>query len=136
MPTRIALLLLLVTLVTLWNAFRLATSIAWRDTLETYAPFPGPFYIGSMGALWTLIGLFLLWSFWRRLRWTRGAILIASIVYAIWVWIDRLFIQAKVQANSPFDLLVTILLLTLTAIVVLDPPNRIYFEREVYERES
>ena len=136
LPGRITLLLMLVGLLTIWQAVRLATSIAWRDTLETYAPFPGPFYVGGTGALWTLIGLFILWSFWRGMSWTRKAFLIASGSYAAWIWLDRLFIQTGSRANYPFDLLVTIILLSFTAIVVLDPHSRIYFEREAYERES
>jgi hypothetical protein len=135
LPTRIILLLILVALLTIWQALRFATSIVWRDTLETYAPYPGPLYIGGMGALWTLIGLLILWSFWRGRGWTRKALLIAAGSYAAWIWLDRLFIQAGSRANYPFDLLVTIILLSFTAIVVLDPHSRIYFEREAYERE-
>ncbi|MCL4531385.1 MAG: hypothetical protein M1282_18530, partial [Chloroflexi bacterium] len=66
----------------------------------------------------------------------RAAILIASSLYAVWVWADRLFVQTRMQANWPFDLAATIILLAYTAIVVLNPRNRIYFEREAYERES
>ena len=129
-------LLWLVLCFTAWNVARATTSVIWHDTLEAYAPKPGPIYIGVTGAIWTLTGLFLLWSFWRGVRGTRRALLIASGLYAAWAWIDRIFIQTQMRANWPFALLITIILLAFVAAVVLDPHNDIYFEREAYERES
>ncbi len=64
------------------------------------------------------------------------AILIAAGAYAAWVWLDRILIQAQLRANFPFDILITLVLLLYTIAVVLDPHNRIFFEREIYERES
>jgi hypothetical protein len=106
---------------------RLVTSMAWQNTLETFAPYPGPLYIGISGAIWTLSGLFLLWGFIRGARWNRVGFLIGGLVYSAWVWADRLFVQTQLRANWPFDLLVTILLLAYTGVIVLDPHNQIYF---------
>lgn len=136
LPVSLNILILLILLSTVWQAVRFATAIAWRDTLGTYAPNPGPVYIAASGALWTGVGLFVLWSFWRGFRWTRAAILIASAGYGAWSWADRLLVQSQNEANWPFDLAVLILLLVFTAVVVLHPHHRIYFEREAYERES
>ena len=136
LPIRIILLLGLVFCMTGWQAIRFVTSITWSVTLETYEPYPGPIYIGITGTFWTLTGLFLLWSVWRGKRWTRMAFLLASSLYAAWVWADRFFVQNQMRANWPFDLVLTIVLLVFTIIVVLDPHNKIYFERETYERES
>ncbi len=136
LPFSLTLLFLLILLLTVGQGIRFITSIAWRDTLELYAPNPGPLYIGATGVVWTLVGLFLMWSIWVGVRWNRIAILIASGLYAAWVWADRLFIQTQMRANWPFDLAVTIILLAFTVAVVLDPRNKIYFEREAYERES
>ena len=135
-PFRLVPLLILMSTLTIWQAVRLLTSIAWRDTLGRYTPDPGPTYIGATGALWTVVGLFLLWSFWRGKRWTRRAILIAAGLYAIWIWTDRILMQAQLRANFPFDLLITFIFLFYTVVIVLDPHNQIYFEREIYERES
>jgi hypothetical protein len=136
LPIRILLLLGLVFGTTCWQVIRFITSIAWRVTLETYEPYPGPIYIGITGTFWALTGLFLLWSTWRGRRWTRMSFVLASSLYAAWVWADRLFVQNQIRANWPFDLVLTIVLLVFTIIVVLDPRNKIYFERETYERES
>ncbi len=136
LPLRITLLLWLVLIITAWNIVRLVSGIAWRETLEIYAPHPGVLYVALTGAIWTLVGLFTLWSFWRGERWTRSLIVTAAALYSAWIWVDRLFFQAKTQANWPFTLLLTVLLLVYTAAVVLDPRNRIYFRKETYERES
>ncbi len=117
----------LVLIITAWNMVRLVTSVAWQKTLETFAPYPGPLYIGITGAIWTLLGLFLLWGFIRGARWTRVGFLTGGVVYSAWVWADRLFIQTQLRANWPFDLLVMILLLGYTGVIVLDPHNQIYF---------
>jgi hypothetical protein len=135
-PFSVTLLIWLVLFFTGWHAVRFATSIAWNDTLDTYAPQPGAVYVGGTGAIWTLAGIFLLWSIRRGAGWTRKALLITSGLYAAWVWVDRLFVQAQMQASWPFALLATILLLAYTAAVVLNPHNQVYFERETYERES
>ena len=119
-----------------WQAVRFATSLAWHVTLETYEPYPGPIYIGISGAFWTLTGLFLLWSMGRGKRWTRKAFLIAAGLFTAWVWADRLLLQPQLRANWPFDLVITILCVLFVTFLVLDPRNRIYFERENYERES
>ncbi len=136
LPVRIWLFLILLVCITGWEAVRFATSIAWHVTLETYEPYPGPIYIGISGAFWTLTGLFLLWSLWRGKRWTRMAFLIATGAYTAWVWADRLLLQPQLRANWPFDLVITIVFLLLITYLVLDPRNKIYFERETYERES
>ncbi len=127
LPLRITLLLWLVLIITAWNIVRLATSIAWRDTLGTYAPWPGIFYIGLTGAIWALTGLVLFWGFIRGEVWSRIAILVASFIYAAWFWADRLFIQPQVRANWQFDFLLTIILLGFITVVVLDHYNYIYF---------
>jgi hypothetical protein len=126
----------LVLFFTTWQVARFATGILWRDTLEKYAPHPGPIYIGISGAVWGLAGIFLLWSIARGERWTRYALLIASGLYAAWIWVDRLFVQAQMRSNWPFALSMTIILLAFTIAVVLNPRYRIYFEREAYERGS
>jgi uncharacterized membrane protein len=126
-PFRITLLLGLVLITTGWNALRLATSVVWHDTLETYIPFPGTTYIVATGAIWTGVGVFVIYSYIRGARWARATFLIAAFAYAIWVWVDRLIVQMDYRANWPFSLALTILLLGYTMVIILDPRNEIYF---------
>ena len=65
----------------------------------------------------------------------RAALLTAGGLYAAWSWADRLFVQTEVRANWPFDLLVTVILLVFVSVVVLNPKNLNYFQRESYERK-
>ena len=128
-PVRITLLVWLVLIFTAWNGVRLATGLMWRDTLATYVAYPGPLYISLTGAIWTVAGLFWLWSFWRAAIWTRVVLIGAAGLYAAWFWVDRLLVQAQMRANWPFDLLITIILLAYIAFVVFDPYNENYFEK-------
>jgi len=132
---QVTLVLWLVLILTAWNTVRLATGIFWHDTLKMYTPHPGPAYIAVTGALWALIGLFLLWSWWNRKPYMRTALLVASGLYTAWNWADRLFVQTEVRANWPFDLLITIILLIYINAVVFNPKNLNYFQRESYERK-
>jgi hypothetical protein len=125
----------LVLSLTTWNAARLFTALAWRGALTEFEARPGPIYLASTGAAWMFAGLFLLWSLWRREAWTRAALLGAGGLYAVWVWLDRIFARAWVPPNWPFGLAVTIVLLGFTAWTVLDPDNRTFFQREAYERQ-
>ena len=135
LPLRITLLLWLVLIITVLNGVRLITAIAWRGVLASYMPVPGALYVGVTGALWTVTGFFVLWSFWRGAFRTRRVILIAAGCYTAWAWGDRLLVQAEPRANWLFSLLATILLLVYTAAVVLDDRNETYFRKETYERK-
>ena len=135
LPLRITLLLILVLITTVWSAVRLLTAIAWSGTLQTYESGPLVLYAAATGAFWTLAGGFILWSFWRGKRYTRLALLAAAGGYALWAWIDRLVIQPGAHANWRFALLTTAVLLIYTAAVALDPHNRIFFDRESYDRK-
>lgn len=135
-PFHLVLLACLVAIFILWNITRLATSIAWRDTLATYAPHPGPVYIGITGAIWVLSGFFLLWCMLRGKKWTHLALIVSTCVYTLWFWFDRLFIQTELRANWLFALIANILILAFIGAVILDRRSRIFLEREAYERES
>jgi hypothetical protein len=136
LPIHITLFISLVFYFIGWQAIRLFTGIAWSNTLKTYESHFMPLYISATGAFWTLMGLFLLWCLWRGQRGTRLMFVVASSLYAIWVWADRLFFQTQMRANWPFDLILTIVLFIFTIIIVLHPRDKIYLERETYERES
>ncbi len=135
LPLRITLLMALVLIVTVLSAVRLLTAIAWQKTLETYYPAGLVLYTALSGAFWTVVGLGVLWAFRRRARYLRVILLGAAAAYAAWGWADRVFIQSSLRSNWPFDLLVTIVLLSFAAWVTLDRRNQSYFRRETYERK-
>ena len=126
-PFRITSMLVLVLLFTTWNIIRLATAIAWHDTLNAYTSPPVPVYIAVSGGFWSLLGIFIGSSLIRRAAWTRPALLFGSFAYGAWVWVDRLYIRAQIGSNWPFSLAATIVLLGYVTAVVLDPRNQTYF---------
>lgn len=135
LPLRITLLLWLVLIITALNAVRLITAIFWGRTLQPYISLPGVYYVAISGGVWTLAGLLVLGSFWRRARYTHLVFLAGAVCYTSWLWADRLLLQSAPSANWPFMLAGTIVLLGYTAAVVLDPRNRAYFRKESYERK-
>ena len=121
---------------TVLSAVRFFTAVGWHSTLQSYAGPVLDVYVAISGAIWTLVGGFVLWSVWRGTRYSRLVVLAAAAAYALWYWIDRLLIQPGAHANWRFDLLVTAALLVYTAAIVLDPHNRIFFTRERYGQQS
>ena len=134
LPLRITLLLVLVLITTVLSAVRLITALEWNRTLDSYMPGPLVAYVAITGAIWTSVGCFVLWSFFRRARWAGLLILAAAGTYALWTWVDRLLIQSGSHANWRFELIVMIVLLVYVGAVVLDPRNRAYFRRESHDR--
>jgi len=132
---RVTLLLWMVLSLTAWNAFGLFTAVAWGGVLSEFSTRWETVYIAAERALWTTIGLFLLWSLWQGKRWARRLFILAAAAYTAWAWIDRLFIGGWLPPNWPFKLAVTLVLLGFTAWVVLDPNNITFFQREAYERQ-
>lgn len=129
-------LLGLVLITTALNIVRLLTAIAWRTALEAYLSPEAVFYIGVTGALWAVVGVFVLWSYWWRRPHARLIILLAAGLYAGWAWADRLVVQETARTNWLFALVATIVLLAFTAAVVLDPHHENYFRKETNERKS
>jgi hypothetical protein len=123
-----------VLITTILNAVRFFTAIAWVSALQTYLPAPEVAYVAITGAVWTLAGVFVLWWFVRGGRHAGLFMLLAAGAYALWVWADRLLVQAGTNADWRFDLVVTLVLLIYASAVVLDPHNRAHFRRENHDR--
>jgi membrane associated rhomboid family serine protease len=130
------LLLGLVLIITILSAVRLYTALAWRSVLGSYLPTELVLYVALSGAIWTVVGSFVLWSLWRRARYTRPVLLVAAALYAAWGWADRLLVQPGEHTNWPFALIGTIILLAFVAVVALDPRNQLYFRKERHDRKS
>jgi hypothetical protein len=135
LPLRITLVLLAVLIATAWNIVRAATSIAWGALLAKYAGQPGPLYIGLTGTLFAMVGLAILWAFWRRSGWAPAALIGGSWTYVAWGWLDRLIFQGQSRANWPFAAVATALVLLWVTVVALDRRNRFYFGNEAHGRK-
>ena len=122
-------LLLVVLSLTVWQALRIQTALAWYDLLQEFAPRPGPIYTAVTGAFWFAVGAWLLWRIWRRQSRTANLLLVAAVGYTIWYWADRLILQAP-RANWPFTLVLNIVLLAY--VLALAIPR--ITSREIIER--
>ncbi len=134
-PFRTTLCGLLVLITVASRLVRLETGIAWAGVLKSYAPLPGPVYIGVTGGIWVAAGCAILWGLWRRTRWGRWSLLIGAWLYAIWAWADRILLQAGGSPNWKFDLIWTVLVLGFITAVCLDIGVRKSLGEEAHERE-
>ena len=136
LPLRITLALLLVLLTAAWNLIRLWSSFALAAALQKYAPRPGPIYIGITGAAAAALSLFIFWSLLNRAVWAPRGLLGGAVIYAVWIWTDRLIFGQQPTSGWPFSLLITGVLLAFIAVVSLDPRNRFYFGKEAHEQQE
>jgi hypothetical protein len=130
-PFHVTPLLWTVLSLTGWNFFRVWTAIAWSGILAEFTPQPGPLYIGISGAIWSVVGLVLVWAILWAKKWTPRLLVGSAAAYTLWYWIDRLVLQTQ-RDNWPFTLAVNLLILIL--VVITTQSN--YFQREAYERKS
>ncbi len=137
LPLTITLLLGVVLITTVLSAVRFFTAVAWRTTLQNYESSMLVAYTAITGAIWTIVGCFVLWNFFRRTRAARWVLLGAVLAYMAWGWADRMLVQSDLfRTNWRFGLIASVLVLAYTAAVVLDPHNRSHFGKENHERQQ
>ena len=128
-PSVVTLLALGVLILTSLNGVRFVSAITTWDLLADLMLRPGPLYIAATGLTWTVGGLIVFLGLWLGLKWARFATLCFSGLYAAYYWLDRLIFQAAVpRANLSFVLIATFVLLIFTAVTVITPGSRKYFE--------
>ncbi len=110
MSFRETLTLWLVLITTLWNALRLWTALAWRDTLTEFAGADAVSISIAGGALWTLAGAFAALALLLRWKWERQTLAALALAYSAWYWAERLLWQAP-RANWLFAAIVNGVLL-------------------------
>jgi hypothetical protein len=109
-PIRVTLSLWLVLFLTVWNALRIWTAIAWRNALTEFSARPAPVVSAIIGAVWLATGIILLWSISRKRAWAGKMLIGASAAYSAWYWIERLAWQAP-RPNWPFAVILNLALL-------------------------
>jgi hypothetical protein len=124
LPIRVKSLLVLLLFFTLWNALRFGEALYfWKSLLEYEAH---PLYIAITGAVWFLIGSFLILRLWSGKAWAWLATVISVAGYVAWYWIDRLFVQ-KPHTNTPFALFSTIILILFSSFILFSRRTRNFF---------
>ena len=126
---RVTLSTWLVLFLTAWNALRLFTAVAWRNVLLEFSANPPPWVTASVGVVWLVTGLLLLWSILWEKRWAGKMLLGAAAAYSVWYWIERLVWQAP-RPNWLFAVILNFVLL-LFILFAMRPMTR-----EAYERKN
>jgi hypothetical protein len=127
-PFRVTLLASLVLFLTVWNAIRVWTALEWRDVLNEFSSQPASTITAVSGALWTIIGTFVLWSIWRKKAWTVKLLLGAAAGYTVWYWSERLIWQ-RPHPNWPFAVIVNLALIIFILFCIKS------LSQEAYERK-
>jgi hypothetical protein len=127
-PFRVTLLASLVLFLTVWNAIRVWTALEWRDVLNEFSSQPASTITAVSGALWTIIGTFVLWSIWRKKAWTVKLLLGAGAGYTVWYWSERLIWQSP-HPNWPFAVIVNLALIIFILFCIKS------LSQEAYERK-
>jgi hypothetical protein len=60
-----------------------------------------PLYQALTGLLWASSGFVLFWGLWRRKPWAPKAASWGAIVYALYYWLDRLFLTGWLKSGQP-----------------------------------
>jgi hypothetical protein len=100
------------------NLLRLVLSLReWQflSALEDISPL----YQALTGLLWASTGFVVFWGLWRRKRWSPKAASGWTLLYALYYWLDRLFLTGWLKSGQPPANLAFSLGLTLMILVVV-----------------
>jgi hypothetical protein len=125
-PRSVTILLFFVLSITVWDGIRAWTALAnW----EIISRFHGnPFYIFATGSIWFILGIVLLLLIFKGSRHTLLFGLVFSILYALWYWFDRLFIQVVPTPDLTFSITVTLITLAIFNGILFWPSSQAFFK--------
>jgi len=125
-PRSVTLLLLFVLSMTIWNGIRIWAAISNWDLLARFRA--NPFYIFSTGSIWFILGLGLMVLIFKGHRLALPSGLTISILYLIWYWVDRTFVQVAPAPNIPFSIVVSIITLLFFNVILFWPSSQAFFK--------
>lgn len=145
MPTKparsfgVTLIALLVLTIASLNLLRLIFSLRQRAFLGSL-PGVSPLYQAFTGLIWASAVLVLFWGLWRKKRWAPKAVSWGALLYAVYYWLDRLFLtdwlrSRQAPANLVFASGLTLILLGFIFWTLSRPKVKLIFG-EPHERSS
>lgn len=133
-PLPVTILAALVLLLTAQSAVRFGAALWNWPTLAMYAPQPGPLYIALTGLFWMAAGSLTLYGLLFPMRRAHTTALAFCLTYPLYIWLDRLFIQADpLRPNLPFALLATAVWLVFSTLTLIGAKP--YFLRGTHEQK-
>ena len=130
-PIPVTIVTLFVLSITAWNGFRAWVAIADRDILLRYDG--KPVYTAASGLIWFMAGCVLVDGLLNRKVYAWRATVLVSMIYMIWYWIDRLFIQVSPSNNLMFSAVTSVIIFIAFAIFLFWPSSRAFFTRRDHE---
>ncbi len=125
-PRSVTIIMFFVLCMTAWSAVRAWTSLANWEILTQFKA--NPFYIFATGIIWFILGIVLILLIFKGYRHTLAFSLIASLVYAVWYWFDRLFMQVTPAPNIAFSITGTIITLVIFNTILFWPSSQAFFK--------
>jgi uncharacterized membrane protein len=127
-PFPVTILIMIVLFFILLQGLRIyAILLNWK-ILINYNSHPGPLYLIMTSFAWLLIGLWSVISVLRRYSKTSLFIYLATGMYIIWFWVDRILLQHRVNPLL-FPIIGTCLMLILIIYLLTHHDSKIYFQR-------
>jgi len=130
-PLAVTFMSIFVLCITAWNGIRVWAAISAWNTLARFNGAPA--YLLGSGLVWFITGLVLSFSLLTGKRFAWGAMLILSVIYMIWYWVDRLALQASPAANSAFSAAVSLIVFAVITAILFWPSSRTFFTRRSHE---
>lgn len=96
-------------------AFRFVEIIQTWDYLQTLFISVSLPYLALTALIWAVIGLGLFFGLWKGQKWASDNLKIFSILFAIYYWVDQLWLGADPNrsVDDRFQIVVTVLVLNL-----------------------
>lgn len=130
-PGVITLLSILIFLISLFYIVKFSQAIIQWEILASLPLTVSPLYLIGDGLVWSLTAGFLSWSLWSGKTWARSWGIIISLAYAVFFWIDTIFLAepGTTQSRWPINLVLTLAGLPLLFLILNLKQCRAYFDR-------
>ena len=88
-----------------------------------------PWYLPLTGAVWFAAGSAVAYGLFRGLSWAPGLTRWGSVIYAVWYWLDRIFLAVSdyLRLTWPLALFITLLAVVCIFWIFSRPAIRGYF---------
>ena len=123
-PFVIILILIIENMFVLWSILSLISTIQNWNMLVEYTSFPLYFLISR--GLWLFLMAIITVGVWMRKKWAWLGTIIGFLIYGLWYWSNRIFVQTN-HANWPFSTGFTIFLLLVFPFLFFNQKTRYYF---------
>ncbi len=125
-PRSVTIALVFVLSITVWNGIRIWTTIADWEFLSRFRA--NPIYTFATGITWLAMGIALIALLLKGSRAAPACGLIASTLYVLWYWVDRLVLQPSPEPNIAFSTVVSFVGFLIFNIILFWPSSRAFFK--------